>query len=42
MLSLFDRKGDTDLEFSFIEEHLQFIILELLKNSMRATIEAKP
>lgn len=32
-------KGNTDLEFPYIESHMQLCLLELLKNSFRATVE---
>ena len=34
-----ETRGDLDLTFAFIQEHLQFVLQELLKNAMRATIE---
>jgi pyruvate dehydrogenase kinase 2/3/4 len=31
--------GRTDLTFPYIQSHLKFMLFELLKNSMRATVE---
>ena len=31
--------GQTDLHFPYVSSHLSYIMLELLKNSMRATVE---
>ena len=31
--------GRTDLHFPYVPSHLSYMLLELLKNSMRATIE---
>ncbi|CAK0817460.1 unnamed protein product [Prorocentrum cordatum] len=33
-------EGQTDTEFSFVPEHLDFVLQEVLKNAMRATVEA--
>ncbi|CEM08869.1 unnamed protein product [Vitrella brassicaformis CCMP3155] len=35
----FELEGDLDLSFSFIPEHVKFILFEIMKNSMRATVE---
>ena len=34
--------GRTDLSFPYVPSHLSYMLLELLKNSMRATAEAHP
>ena len=31
--------GRTDLHFPYVSSHLSYMLLELLKNSMRATVE---
>lgn len=31
--------GRTDLHFPYVSSHISYIMLELLKNSMRATVE---
>jgi pyruvate dehydrogenase kinase 2/3/4 len=31
--------GRTDLHFTYVSSHISYILLELLKNSMRATVE---
>merc|ERR1712224_540577 len=32
-------EGQTDTEFSFVPEHLKFMLQEIMKNAMRATVE---
>jgi pyruvate dehydrogenase kinase 2/3/4 len=31
--------GRTDLHFTYVPSHISYMLLELLKNSMRATVE---
>ena len=31
--------GDTDITFTYVPHHLHYMMLELLKNSLRATVE---
>jgi len=35
-------KGHLDAKFSYVQPHLEYILQELLKNAMRASVEANP
>ncbi|KAH8927270.1 alpha-ketoacid dehydrogenase kinase [Atractiella rhizophila] len=39
---IIDIVGDGEREFPYVEEHLEYVIFELLKNSIRATREKHP